>query len=389
MAYTLSHMLDSTKKSYKLKMVAGENGLESIISWVHLIEDISTTDFLRGNELIITTGLRYEGEEWLQGFIEELLNRNVKGMIVNTGRYIYEIPKEIISYCDRVNFPLFTMPWEVHLEDIMQNLINQIFQAERVEQNVEQMLRKALLRPEKIDEYLPYLLELGYAEMGTYHMMLLRTSIGEKSDTKDRMMKQMKIQISNLLSPYQIFFDITFYQMDLILVVRECEERLFEELAKRIMYRMKDLFPGLSFEMAIGPTTNRITELYRSYQRGKVAVKPNYLDERGICIYRELGVEKLLFEIQDRTLLENIVQESLGKILAYDSKHRSDYTEVLRLFIFLDGSIQAVAEKMFTHRNTINYRMNKIREILGKNLSDPRDRINCQMAFYIYDYLEM
>jgi len=57
------------------------------------------------------------------------------------------------------------------------------------------------------------------------------------------------------------------------------------------------------------------------------------------------------------------------------------------LFFYLkyNGSIQAIAKELFTHRNTIQYRMNKIKELLDCNLEDAKDRFNYQLAFYIKD----
>ena len=48
-----------------------------------------------------------------------------------------------------------------------------------------------------------------------------------------------------------------------------------------------------------------------------------------------------------------------------------------------NGSIQAVSEEMFTHRNTVIYRMNKIKELLGTNLEETEERIPYQIAYYI------
>ena len=74
--------------------------MENIVSWVYISEDISTSTFLNGGELIITTGVTSgEREDWLRAFIKELIKRGTCGLILNTGRYIFEedITDEIIS----------------------------------------------------------------------------------------------------------------------------------------------------------------------------------------------------------------------------------------------------------------------------------------------------
>ena len=53
------------------------------------------------------------------------------------------------------------------------------------------------------------------------------------------------------------------------------------------------------------------------------------------------------------------------------------------------SSILETALIMNTHRNTINYRMRKIREILGKDLDDPQYIFNLMLAYNIMDYLDI
>ena len=49
--------------------------MENIVSWVYISEDISTSTFLNGGELIITTGVTSgEREDWLRAFIKELIH---------------------------------------------------------------------------------------------------------------------------------------------------------------------------------------------------------------------------------------------------------------------------------------------------------------------------
>ncbi|WP_243145485.1 helix-turn-helix domain-containing protein, partial [Clostridium neonatale] len=61
----------------------------------------------------------------------------------------------------------------------------------------------------------------------------------------------------------------------------------------------------------------------------------------------------------------------------------------LKLYINNNSSIQAVSEKTFTHRNTINYRIKKIKEILNTDLNNPKDKFNYMLAFYIEEMLNL
>lgn len=58
-------------------------------------------------------------------------------------------------------------------------------------------------------------------------------------------------------------------------------------------------------------------------------------------------------------------------------------------YINYDGSIQAVADATFTHRNTINYRMKKIRRILKLDISSMKEKSDLYTAFLIRDFLAL
>ena len=82
MSISLKELLNESKNKYQLKLLAGGNSLDNVVSWFHFMEDESTIDFIRGNELIVTTGLGSSDEKWLDDLIEGLINRNASGLIV-------------------------------------------------------------------------------------------------------------------------------------------------------------------------------------------------------------------------------------------------------------------------------------------------------------------
>ena len=90
MSIQLKQLFAETAETYALNLVAGKQGLLREIIWVQFCEDSETTDFLRGAELIITTGLCAQHPDWLKNFILALIERDACGLIINIGKYIQE-----------------------------------------------------------------------------------------------------------------------------------------------------------------------------------------------------------------------------------------------------------------------------------------------------------
>ena len=108
MPLTLNELYTQTKHQYHLSMIAGKTGIDHIMNWVYVSEDSSTHDFLKGGELIITTGINYQDETSLYEFIETMIQSHTCGMILNTGKYILSdhITDSIKELCDKHNYPL-------------------------------------------------------------------------------------------------------------------------------------------------------------------------------------------------------------------------------------------------------------------------------------------
>ena len=85
-------------------------------------------------------------------------------------------------------------------------------------------------------------------------------------------------------------------------------------------------------------------------QRRQVVL--NYFDD--------MGVYQLLFIIEDQGILKQMYRSMLGVLIDYDQKHNTQLEETLYQYLKFDSNQKAMAESLFMHRNTINYRLNKL-----------------------------
>ena len=144
MALTLEYFYHQTQHKYRLQLLIQNARLDHRISWVHLVEDSNNSSFLRGNELIITTGLETAGNDQLLSFIKRLWERHVCGLVLNMGPYIASVPKNVQEWCQEHRFPLFSMPWEIHIADLMQDYCNEIISEKRTQDLRTESLTRAL-----------------------------------------------------------------------------------------------------------------------------------------------------------------------------------------------------------------------------------------------------
>jgi DNA-binding PucR family transcriptional regulator len=99
-----------------------------------------------------------------------------------------------------------------------------------------------------------------------------------------------------------------------------------------------------------------------------------------VTVFEDLGVYKLLAEIADIGSVEAFVQRWLGALLDYDTGKNGQLVETLTAYLESGGSYDATARAISTHRSTLRYRLQRVREITGYDLSDPDTRFNLQLA---------
>lgn len=101
----------------------------------------------------------------------------------------------------------------------------------------------------------------------------------------------------------------------------------------------------------------------------------------------ELGVTGLLASVADDRLLE-FARRQLGPLADHDRKRGGELLKTLRAYLET-GEQQAAAKRLGIHPNTLRYRLDRITEIVGADLSDGETRLNLAIAVRVQSLLEL
>ena len=136
-----------------------------------------------------------------------------------------------------------------------------------------------------------------------------------------------------------------------------------------------------SSRAGVGGVCTDPPEYPQSFHEAKIAlhVQENVGGTR-IAVFDDLGVYRLLAEVGGGGEVERFVSSYLGSMLEYDACRNTDLVRTLAAFFSCGGSYEATAAALHTHRNTVKYRLQRIREISGHDLSDPETRFHLQLA---------
>ena len=97
----------------------------------------------------------------------------------------------------------------------------------------------------------------------------------------------------------------------------------------------------------------------------------------------EVASHELLLATVPPSVQQSFRERLLGPLLAYDDRHRAELLPTLREFLACSGSWNACAAKMYVHVNTVRYRIRRIEELTGRDLSCLDDQVNFFLALRI------
>lgn len=379
MPITLRRLCKNAESSYNMKLVAGRGGLDSTVRWVHMVEDSSIPDLLHGSELIFTTGIGYSGSDWLQPFVQELKEHDAAGLVVNLGPHIDSIPPKVIVYCEEQDFPLFTLPWEIHLIDITYEFCRRIIANEEQETSIIDAMRGLIFDREKHAEYIEALGRQGFDENAGYTLI----AVSSVSDKSVSLALKGGAHIWKILRRSK-YHTATFYHGDCVIIVRQ---NTVDNELKRMIAELNALEES-NFLVGISEKQENLGSLPDCCKQCISALSVGKITGQRVTLYNDIGIYKLIFGVEDRSVLRDYVDKMLGALIKIDDSTDSDHISTLKTYLESNGSVLQTAEQMGVHRNTVNYKLKSIREILGVSLND-EDRMNLLLAFHVLDVLNL
>lgn len=383
MSILLSRLCENTEKTYGMKLLAGKNGTDSPVRWVHIIDDAEATNFIHGNELVFTTGIRQQGVDWLLGYVVSLRESGAVGLVVNIGPYITEIPPQVIVYCENNDLPLFTLPWAVHIIDVTYDFCHRIVSNEETETSIAAAFRNLIFSPENKDGYKAAMLRSGFHDESSYTIMAIACKCNGKSTKASDFWKKYHFNFSKILKKSQYPVCLLVQENNLIVIRQKSppEEMVkISEMLKNQLAYDEHIFIGIS---TAADGWSNIPRLYNEAVSTMTVAKQK---KRTCMLYSDIGLYKLLFGVRDVAILQDYSRTMLGALTDYDHKNSTDYTKTLRDYLENNSSVQIVAGLMNVHRNTVNYKIKMIKEILGTELKES-DKLNYRLAFCVMDML--
>ena len=354
-----------SREQQDVMLEAGGNGLSRSVLGAHVIEKPELSEFLSGKEIVFTTGVALANDEELFKLAENSFMSGASALVLNTGKYINAVPEELKVFCSKNNFPLFTVPWSVHIETVIKSVYNLVAALNTESDKNKSVFESIMHNPSQYREYETALRELGFSPEWDYCVALIRPKNFNRY-TNLSQIKTIYDALSLSASAGSFFFPYTTSD-DVVLVAAKTTPKDIEAF---IVKSLGNLYPEKTV-FGIGRSTKSIRCLDKSYILATkiLSMKASGVIPDKIVRYDELGIYRIIAGLENNDILNQIDEEYFAPLLDYDRLCGTDYVEFINTYLECDGHINKIAERMFIHKNTVHYKIRKIEEILDCDLS--------------------
>jgi PucR family transcriptional regulator, purine catabolism regulatory protein len=154
------------------------------------------------------------------------------------------------------------------------------------------------------------------------------------------------------------------------------------ERVERIRLATQKSLGAAPVTAGLGPVVTRPRDFGQSHGDAvqALAIGQKLLGGARTVDFGQLGIERLLFHLLGQPALARFATDVLGELVAYDVRHRGELVHTVEVFLNSNGNHVRAAQELHLHRNTLLYRLERAREILGRDLEHAETRLALQVA---------
>jgi len=168
---------------------------------------------------------------------------------------------------------------------------------------------------------------------------------------------------------------------EVVLLVPGGEDPLAARAAEAVLREMEAGLAGYTFAIGRSRIAEDPAELPRAVAEALLAANVAQGGPDGPALaFEQTGAYRLLLSAmsENPAELQRFYSETVEPLVAYDEQYETDLMRTLETFLEADGNVAGTAQRLFTHRHTIYYRLERVRDLSGLDVSssDGREKLS-------------
>jgi PucR family transcriptional regulator, purine catabolism regulatory protein len=160
-----------------------------------------------------------------------------------------------------------------------------------------------------------------------------------------------------------------------VIVPAEDEGRL-ARAAAGLSRELEDALSGFHLTIGVSRRAGDPTDLHRAGSEARLAVNVGEAEGRSPLAFEDTGAYRLLLPAmsEDPGELQRFYAETIEPLAGYDEQYETELVATVEAYLANDGNVAATAKQLYTHRHTIRYRLERVRELCGHDVSATEGR---------------
>lgn len=408
------------------KIIAGKSGLSNSIRWVYKPENMNFAKWVKGQELLIISTPVIQSQDFNLPLVIKKANKlNMSGALLLTGdKYIASIDSSVVSYANLNNFPIFVISGEIPLVDIFEEIGHAIAYNKNSDTLSDDIL-SGIIFGKNINEdaFAMKFSEAGYDLDGKNRMFTINIHGDRRIEEYeyDTVISKIKNEFNSgnmnaLLSRYgnnivgcfclkKGEMDVSGRSADINMsgnniseiipvdssmkniqdtdTVSESDKKeVLAKIYKSLSEYLYSISSDIKLVMGVGRAYEGIGDLQKSFtEASRCVILSEKMNMSGrVFCYEEMGIYNLFSELADKKVMQEFIDNTLGVIIEYDRNNNSKLLETLKAYLWNNNSLIHASEQLYTHRNTVKYRVQRISQLTGRDFDDAITRLEFMNA---------
>lgn len=366
-------VIEATKlETFKnFRLISGISGLNREVEKVGILdwEFFSKSEWVFNEGEFVLTSLLFakDNPEFLLEAIKELVKDGASGLAFKN-IYYNELPMEVIDYSNENSFPIFVFDNSVYFEDIITEVMDRIRFSENhelMESKIDILIKKSLNK----NTVKEIALEINSSFKENFFVIYCKNKKYIHSDAlisfMESLKRKRKIGLHSTALKYRNGILIIFTEDRLEL---KNFKNNVDYLINTLGIQMPDYYIGVS------NLHSTLVELDQGIKESLFAQKTCEVSPLTFNYFNDIGIFSILIPFIDETWMHSFYNRIIDPIKSYDEKYNTELFHTAIKYIENDGKIIETSKALFLHKNTIRYRIGKIKELLNMEA--------CEGSFY-------
>ncbi len=375
-----------------VELLAGEEGLDRIVSWTYLCQTRPYIDHMnRGNfTLVVIDYVRFDLEQAFETMIE-LEELGISAYAISIVDDREPVPQKYLDKANELKLPLFYVRWEgASFVDIDQSIGRLLLESEAQSKRTGDYLYNLLFGYDINAKYIEKIsgqFGLDFSSPHRVGIIVVDRKYGINLEQDEHIYEYYSNTLAREVLAMEAKPMFMKFLNKFVLLFEATPEKSTEHELERLLRKI-DADPAFKGKIRstciLGGSYTHPGDYGKSYQEAKSLIPkkdilPNPKHKK-VLSASAMGIYKFLFNSGNQGEVMNYCQDKLQKLEEYDHANGTFLQETLVTYYMNGFSVNRAAEALFIHRNSLQYRLRKIEDLLGMELDDYMeylDLVNC------------